>query len=212
MSYAALLLDLDGTLVDSEPCHFAAHRRFLADVGVAVSEAELAGNVGKGDAVFYRSLMARDGVVADAADWVRRKTNVLMDLYRREGLALRPGATALLRRAAADGVFAHVVTSAERQLAALSLEVTGLAARLPVRICHEDVVHHKPNPEPYLLAASRLGVPPNRCLVVEDSPSGVRSGKAAGCRVIGCVGIIPAEQLHAAGADQVVTTLDAVTW
>lgn len=212
MPYAALLLDLDGTLVDSEPRHFEAHRRFLAQVNVAVSEADLAGNVGKGDAVFYRALMARDGVVADAAAWVERKTELLMSMYRSEGLALRPGAQGLLQRAAKSGIFAHVVTSAERRLAALSLEVTGLAERLPARICHEDVVRHKPDPEPYLLAASRLGVPPSRCLVVEDSPSGVRSGKAAGCRVIGCAGIIPAERLHEAGADQVVTTLDAVVW
>lgn len=212
MSYAALLLDLDGTLVDSEPCHFEAHRRFLKQVDVAVSEVELAGNVGKGDAVFYRALMARDGVTGDPTAWVERKTEILMAMYRSGGLALRPGTTALLQRAARSGIFAHVVTSADRRLATLSLEVTGLADRLPARVCHEDVLRHKPDPAPYLLAASRLGVPPERCLVVEDSPSGVRSGKAAGCRVIACVGVIPAEQLHAAGADQVVTTLDAVLW
>jgi len=73
-------------------------------------------------------------------------------------------------------------------------------------------VQHKPNPEPYLLAASRLSVPPERCLVIEDSISGVKSGRAAGCHVIGFVGIITGEDLLAAGAHRTVTTLDQVRW
>lgn len=209
---AALLLDLDGTLVDSEPCHFEAHKRFLASVQMPVTQDDVVGNVGKGDLVFYRSLLERAGRTADVAAWVQAKTEVLIAMYRSGGLALRPGVTGMLARASASGVFAHVVTSAERQLAALSLEVTGLARRLPARVCYEDVVEHKPNPEPYLLAASRLSVPPAHCLVIEDSISGVKAGVAAGCTVIGFVGVIPGSALLAAGASRVVDTLDDVTW
>lgn len=212
MAHAALFLDLDGTLVDSEPRHFDAHERFLASVGIPVTHDDVVGNVGKGDRVFYRALMERAGVTGDPAQWVERKTALLMSMYRTEGLALRPGVVGLLERAAVAGLFCHVVTSAERCLAALSLEVTGLAARLPARVCYEDVVRHKPHPDPYLLAAERLSVPPGRCLVIEDSPSGVRAGKAAGCTVIGFAGIIPAQELRAAGADRIVTHLDEVRW
>ena len=210
MPYAALLLDLDGTLVDSEPCHFAAHFRFLSTVGIPVTQADVEGNVGKGDRVFYRSLMAQYGIVGDADAWVARKTDMLLDIYREQGLHLRPGVVGLLERAAARGLYGYVVTSAERRVAAMSLTVTGLAQRLSARVCHEDVTHHKPDPEPYLLAATRLSVPPARCLVIEDSPSGVRAGKAAGCTVIGFAGVISASELSAAGADQVVTHLDQV--
>jgi HAD superfamily hydrolase (TIGR01509 family) len=210
MSYAALLLDLDGTLVDSEPRHFVAHERFLATVGMPVTRAEVVGNVGKGDRAFYRSLCARQGVTVDVVDWVQRKTDVLMQLYRDEGLPLRPGVHDLLERAAQRGIFAHVVTSAERRLAALTLEVTGLAARLPARICHEDVTAHKPSPEPYLLACQRLGVPPARCLVVEDSLSGVRAGVAAGCTVVGFAGIVTGDELRAVGAHRIVDSLAEV--
>jgi len=209
---AALLLDLDGTLVDSEPRHFEAHKRFLASVQMPVTHDDVVGNVGKGDLVFYRTLMERVGRTADAAEWVRQKTELLMTMYRTEGLDLCPGVKGLLAHAFDTGVFAHIVTSAERYLAALSLQVTGLDQRLPARICHEDVVQHKPNPEPYLLAASRLSVPPERCLVIEDSISGVKSGRAAGCHVIGFVGIITGEDLLAAGAHRTVTTLDQVRW
>jgi HAD superfamily hydrolase (TIGR01509 family) len=210
MSYAALLLDLDGTLVDSEPRHFVAHERFLATVGMPVTRADVVGNVGKGDRAFYRSLCARQGVTVDVVDWVQRKTDVLMQIYRDEGLPLRPGVHDLLARAALRGIFAHVVTSAERRLAALTLEVTGLAARLPARICHEDVTAHKPNPEPYLLACQRLGVPPARCLVVEDSLSGVRAGVAAGCTVVGFAGIVSGDELLAVGAHRIVDSLAEV--
>jgi HAD superfamily hydrolase (TIGR01509 family) len=210
MPFAALLLDLDGTLVDSEPCHFAAHFRFLATVQVPVTQADVEGNVGKGDRVFYRALMGQHGISGDADAWVERKTDMLLDIYREQGLTLRPGVLGFLERAAGKGLFSHIVTSAERRVAAMSLNVTGLAQRLSARICHEDVVRHKPDPEPYLLAASRLSVPPARCLVIEDSPSGVRAGKAAGCTVIGFAGVIPSEQLLAAGADRVVTHLDHV--
>ena len=209
---AALLLDLDGTMVDSEPRHFEAHKRFLASVQMPVSQDDVVGNVGKGDLVFYRSLLERAGRTADVVAWVRQKTELLEAMYRTEGLDLRPGVLGLLAHAFDTGVFAHIVTSAERSLAALSLQVTGLAQRLPARICHEDVVHHKPNPEPYLLAAARLAVPPQRCLVIEDSISGVKAGVAAGCHVIGFVGIITANDLRAAGAHRTVMTLDEVRW
>lgn len=209
---AALLLDLDGTLVDSEPCHIAAHRRFLATMGLAVTEADIVGNVGKGDLVFYRTLLERAGRTADAEEWVRQKTALLTAMYKNEGLALRPGVSGLLARAREAGVFAYVVTNAERSVAALSLEVAGLAERLPARVCHEDVIHHKPNPEPYLLAAARLAVPPARCLVIEDSISGSRAGLAAGCRVIGFAGVVSAAALRAAGVSTVVDTLADVTW
>ncbi len=210
MSYAALLLDLDGTLVDSEPRHFVAHERFLASVGILVTFTDFVGHVGKGDRAFYRSLCARQGVTVDLDDWVQRKTNVLMQIYRDDGIPLRPGVHDLLGRAAQRGIFAQVVTSAERQLAAVTLEVTGLAARLPARICHEDVAAHKPNPEPYLLACQRLGVPPARCLVVEDSLSGVRAGVAAGCTVVGFPGIVSGVELRAVGAHRIVDSLAEV--
>ena len=210
MAYAALLLDLDGTLVDSEPCHFAAHYQFLPTVGVPVTQADVESNVGKGDRVFYRTLMARYGVVGDADAWVARKTDLLLAGYRERGLQLRPGVMGLLERAATRGLYGYVVTSAERRVAAMSLAVTGLAQRLAARVCHEDVIHQKPDPEPYLLAAERLSVPPARCLVIEDSPSGVLAGKAAGCTVIGFAGVISGDQLLAAGAERVITHLDQV--
>lgn len=204
---AAILLDLDGTLLDTEPCHFEAHRRFLSSKGISVTEADLVGNIGKGDRTFYRELMVRQGIQGDAVAWVEAKTDTLMGIYSDDGVQLRPGVARLLDDARSKGVFCAVVTSSERRLATRALQVSGLSPRLPMRICSEDVVRHKPNPDPYLLACARLGVPPQRCLVVEDSESGVRAGVAAGCTTIGFSGLIAADRLAGAGAHRVVADL-----
>jgi len=210
MTPAALLLDLDGTLVDSEPLHFRSHRTFLATQGIPATDEEFRGNIGKGDRQFYEQLITTHGVVGDAVQWTVQKTAVLMSTYRDEGLPRREGVTQMLDRAASRGIPCVVVTSSGRALCRLSLEVTGLAQRLPSRICHEDTQAHKPDPAPYLLAARRLGIPPERCLVVEDSVSGVRSGRAAGCSVVGYPGLVAAAALLAAGAERCVDSLAEV--
>ena len=211
---AALLLDLDGTLVDSEPRHVRAHQRFLASVGLEVTEADCLGNIGKGDRSFYRWLRERAGRTdGDPDAWVEAKTQVLIDLYRTEGLPVRPGVQDLLDRAWRDGIPCHVVTSAERCLMVASLAATGLAPRLPLRLCFEDVPHgrHKPHPFPYALAAARLGLPPERCWAVEDSVSGATSAVAAGCRTFVVPGLVPVAALRATGA-AVVPSLTEVRW
>ncbi len=208
MPWSALLLDLDGTLVESEPKHAAAHICFLATQGIALTEADCFRNIGQGDRSFYAELMKTHGRRDDPLTWVEAKTRTLIGMYHNEGLALRPGVEALLIRAAAAGTPCMVVTSAERALAQAALHVTGLAQRLPMVIAHEDVAKHKPDPFPYLLAARRLAVPIQRCLVIEDSPAGVRAGVASGATCVGVPGLVPASALRAAGAHHLVDRID----
>ena len=205
---AALLLDLDGTLLDTEPLHFEAHRRFLASVGIAPTPEELVGNIGKGDVTFYHELMRRHRTTGDAAAWVAAKTAVLMGIYGEQAVQAQPGAVELLDHAWRHGITCLVVTSSERALAAAALVSAGLDRRLPMRICREDTVRHKPHPEPYLLACVRLAMPSSRCLVVEDSPSGIAAGRTAGCPVVALAGHVPAADQRRAGAQRVVARLD----
>ena len=199
---------MDGTLLDTEPLHFEAHHRFLATVGITPTEAQMVGNIGKGDVSFYSGLMAAQGVQGDAVAWVAGKTRILIGICREQGVRLLPGGHELLDHAWREGITCVVVTSSERVLAEAALAAAGLDQRLAMRVCREDTVRHKPHPEPYLLAMSRLGLPAERCLVVEDSPSGIASGRTAGCRVAALAGHFDAAHLRQAGAQRVLTRLD----
>lgn len=205
---AAFLLDLDGTLLDTEPLHFQAHRRFLGSQGIEPTQDDLVGNIGKGDVEFYSELMRRHGKQGDPVAWVAGKTDTLIGIYREQGVRINPGGSELLARAFAEGIACVVVTSSERALARAALEAAGLAGRLQMRVCREDTVRHKPHPEPYLLACVRLGIPPQRCQAVEDSPSGVAAARTAGCPVVAMSGHVADELLLRAGAQRMIARLD----
>lgn len=206
-TFAAILLDFDGTTVDSEPLHCRAHQQFLRSQGIDISEAEIYGNVGKSDRLFYLDLMARHGKQGDVFQWMEGKTDLLLEIYRTEGLELRPGVKDLLDHAFEQGVTVCLVTSTERRVAQVGLEIVGLHQRIMNRVCYEDVERRKPAPDPYLLAARRLSIPPQRCLALEDSANGATSAATAGALTVGLVGLTSAKDLLAAGAKRCVHSL-----
>ncbi|GDY11816.1 hydrolase [Planctomycetota bacterium] len=207
---AALLVDLDGTLVDSEPLHFEAHRRHLAAHGIAITMDDLHGNIGKGDLNFYAELMRKRGITGDAAAWVAEKTDVLLGIYQNEGLALGRGGQALVDWVVSKALPRMVVTNSERRLCVAALRAAKVDRIFHSRVVHEDSSNHKPHPAPYLLAAERFGVPAADCLAIEDSEPGVRAAVAAGCRTVGVYGLVPAATLQAAGAHFLVDQIGEV--
>ncbi len=104
----------------------------------------------------------------------------MADLVRARGVQVMPGALELLAEVAAAGLPHALVTSAEPEIMAAALDSIGV--RFPVTVCAADVARGKPDPEPYLRAAARLGVAPGRSVALEDSPTGIRSAHAAGSR------------------------------
>jgi mannitol-1-/sugar-/sorbitol-6-phosphatase len=129
-----------------------------------------------------------------------------MEMEDVSGLTVLPGVRTLLASLPLDRW--AIVTSATHRLLIRRLEVAGLP--IPQRIISADMVERgKPDPEPYRRGAELLGLPPAECLVVEDAPSGVGAGIAAGCRVLGVLGTHSAEALKA--ATWIVPSLEAVT-
>jgi HAD superfamily hydrolase (TIGR01509 family) len=120
------------------------------------------------------------------ADWLMSE---MTDLVRREGVPLRPGAAGLIAAVRAAGLPHALVTSSERDFMDTVLASTGLA--FDVTVCAADVTRTKPDPEPYLLAAKLLGVEPESCVVLEDSPNGIAAAEAAGCQVIAVPSLLP---------------------
>lgn len=171
---AGLLLDLDGTLVDSEPIHRAAYHGFFADRGWPVED--LSVFVGRRAEDVFATTPGpwSDGDPHELADGVRAFTPA--DAVP-EPVA---GARALVEAAARAGVRVAIVTSADPDWVEVAMTVLGVRAHVQVVVTSHDVADGKPHPAGFALACDRLAVSPADCVALEDSPAGVRAAVAAG--------------------------------
>ena len=180
---------MDGLLVDSEPLWFVVEREVAERLGAPWGEADQEALIGGSLERTVSWLLAKAAAGRDwrpghgrARDVARWLVEGMARLVLARGLPLQPGAARLLAALDAAGVPCALVTASSRAIMDAVLKVTGLS--FGVTVCGEDVQRPKPDPEPYLLAAARLGVPPAGCVVLEDSPTGIEAARAAGCAVI----------------------------
>jgi sugar-phosphatase len=188
----AALIDLDGVLVDSEA---AATRTWEWWASLR----------GLDPAPFVRShgRPSRETIAEFAPELDAEIEAAVVEEHETRdtaGVVALPGAAEMLRAARPIAV----VTSGGRRLAEARLQAAGLP-RPEVLVTADSVARGKPDPEPYLLAAKRLGVPPACCTVFEDAPAGVRAGRAAGMRVVALTTTVAARELD--GADRIVANL-----
>ncbi len=182
---AAVLFDLDGTLVDSERESAEAMARvLLRDAGVAVAQEERDFVIGHSWNEIYRHLRAGHPELSwTMAELISRASVERVQVLREMGLRIMPGALETVRRLG-DRYPKALVTGSSREEARQALEFLGLLDSFSVIFASEDVSQGKPSPEGYLAAARALGVEPARCVVIEDSAAGVAAGIAAGMMVI----------------------------
>ncbi|MGW0658880.1 HAD family hydrolase [Streptodolium elevatio] len=178
----AVLCDMDGTLVDTERSWFATEVSVMADLGFHLGPEHAERLLGSpmDPAVAY--LIGISGVDV-APEELERRINARMVEILRSGVDLRPGAKRLLAELDAAGVPLALVTASYRDIVDAVLPSLG-AHHFSVTVAGDEVERPKPNPDPYLVAAAALGADPAQCVVLEDSPTGVASGEAAGCVVI----------------------------
>lgn len=188
---AAVLWDMDGTLVDSEKLWTVALDELAAKLGGTLSARTRAALVGSNMDATMRAMFAEVGLppepaaMAEETAWLDRRTAELFA----GGLEWRPGARDALRAVRAAGLPAALVTSTERALTEIALDSIGREF-FDVTVCGDEVDgQNKPLPTPYRKAAALLGVDPADCVAVEDSPTGTASAVAAGCTVL----VVPAE-------------------
>jgi sugar-phosphatase len=181
----AVLFDMDGTLVDSSLCVERTWRLWAEKHQLDI-DALLAISHGRQNHETIRLIAPHLETPEEIASLVRAEDEC------REGIAAVAGARALLD--SLDPTKWAVVTSAWRTLAEMRLQCAGLPVP-EVLVTADDVPRSKPHPDGYLAAASRLGVAPSACVVVEDAPAGVESARAAGIPVIGITTTVPRERL-----------------
>lgn len=204
---------MDGLLVDTEPLWTVAETELAARLGGRWDEQVKAAVVGTRLDVAVPTMLRHFGL-EPTPQLVARTAALLLErmveLFAGP-VAVRPGATALLLAAARAGVPQALVSSSYRVLVDAAL---GHAPALgwpafAVTVAGDEVSRGKPDPEPYVHAARLLGVRPERCVVLEDSPSGVRSGHAAGCAVV-AVPSVPGVSFPAAPRRLVLDSLQGV--
>ncbi|HUB84031.1 MAG TPA: HAD family hydrolase [Bryobacteraceae bacterium] len=200
----AFLFDLDGTLIDSVYQHVLAWREALEHTGMELSVWRIHRRIGMSGGLFVNALMREVGGDISAVDSERLQT-IHTEAYQRLVSQVRPlpGARELLAVLASEKVPHAIATSGRLDTARLSLEMLGADPALPV-ITRDQVRYAKPDPDLFLAAAERLGVPIERCVVVGDSIWDLLAAQRA--RALG-VGVLSGgygqEELERAGAYRV---------
>ena len=202
----AVMFDMDGLLVDTEPLWFEVESAVMARLGGdwgAGDQEQLVGGSLERTLDYLLGKATRPRSRATVAGWM---VGGMVELLGTRPITALPGALRLLGEVAAAGVPHALVTSSERVI--MEAVLRQLKVSFPVTVCGEDVAATKPDPEPYLLAAARLGADPRWCAALEDSPNGVAAAEAAGCLTVAVPNLVP---IPAADGRVVVTSLTEVS-
>ncbi|MGH8063390.1 MAG: HAD family hydrolase [Pseudoxanthomonas sp.] len=207
MTPRAVIFDMDGLLIDSERVILECWRSVAAEQALPLGGELWLSMVGMHDAACTELLVRLLGPVK--AERLSIDCKNRYDLLVEQGLPLKDGAIELLQELSTRGVPLAIATSTRRERALIKLARCGIEHYFAAIATSSDVVHPKPAADIYLLAASRLGVPPKNCTALEDSEMGVRAAAAAGMAVIQVPDLVPASELTWSLA-QVVTSLHEV--
>jgi len=209
-STRAVLFDMDGVLIDSEPLICRAAIDGLAEFGVHAQPADFLPFVGAGEDRYIGGVAEAYGK-AYVLEMKHRVYARYLELVARDGRPF-PGVPELLGILHERTIPFAVASSADRVKVDANLQALGVPrAWFGAVLTGDDAVHKKPAPDLYLAAAARLGVPPAACCVVEDAVNGVEAAGAAGMRCAAVATSFPAERLRAAGAQIVRASLAELT-
>lgn len=209
----AVIWDMDGTMVDTAELHFRAWVEIGERLKQPFSRADFTATFGWRNPEILRHIYGDRFNEQEIADWGEQKEVLYRAAAQQQDVELLPGVRRLLEELHAAGFRQAVGSSAPRANLDLILRLTKVEAYFDAVISMEDTQRGKPDPQVFLLASGKLGVPPEKCLVIEDAPVGVKAARAGGmrCIAVNFAGHHGVDKLVAAGADRVVRTLEDVS-
>ena len=175
----AVLFDMDGVIVDSEPLWSEAERRLLARRNLAYSPSLKAAMMGRDAREAVSFLMEHYGLAESAGELISERNQLISELFKEHVEAI-PGALELVSSVSAAGIVTGLVSSSPKPLMELALEKLGATGLFALALSGDQVTRGKPSPDIYITAAEKLAVKPEHCLVIEDAPHGVTAAKSAG--------------------------------
>lgn len=181
MEPQALVFDFDGTLVDSMPMHFRCWQQALKPFALSFDHETFQNWGGVPTREIVRRLSRGQGVSVDVEEVIRAKES-LTRAHAHEVEPIEP--VLAIARTSRGSIPMAVATGGPRALVGPRLEALGIHDWFGAIVTADDVTNGKPDPEPFLLAATQLGVDPTRCRAYEDAPAGIASARAAGMEVI----------------------------
>ncbi len=200
----AIIFDMDGVIIDSEHLQVEAEKIVCENHHITIPDAEWSNFKGKKNIDIFRYIIEKfSSEKLDPQQLADEKGQIYLKIAP-ERLKLIPGAMEFIHKAKKYFQKLAVATSSGPLTQKLAFDIFDLHPHFSVLITGKDVVNGKPHPEPYLKAAEKLGLPPEVCMVIEDSDNGIRSAKAAGCVAVGVTTSFPRQKLLEVGADYVV--------
>ena len=203
---SAILFDMDGTLIDSEPLWLKAEIEVMAEVGCHWDEQDQINCLGGPAERTERYMQERSQNIKPYGYFINRLHEVMRARITNE-LDLIPNALSLLKECKDAGIKTALVTASSRDLMTIVLKRFPIGT-FDVVVSGDDVEKSKPDPAPYLLAAKQLSVDISKCLVLEDSLTGVQSGLSSGAKVIGIPHLV---QMNEHPNLRVISSLDEIT-
>jgi beta-phosphoglucomutase len=194
----AVLFDVDGVAVESELLHLQTFNDLLKPLGIQVKEEEWKQRfLGAGSSAIMKTLFKENGIANDPAPWVIRRRELYRNHIAQGHLQPVPGFLSFYQSVQDANLPTAFVSTGHPENLSATLEYLGLKGKHPI-IDGTQVSRVKPDPEAYLLGSKTLTVPPDRCLVFEDSPVGVSAAKTAGMVCVALTTTNPPEDLSKA--------------
>jgi beta-phosphoglucomutase family hydrolase len=183
MQICAVLFDLDGTLIDSEENYYLADKKVLEGYGIPFSIEDKERYIGTGNLSMMRDLKERFGIPETAENLAERKNRIYLEIAEKN-TRIYPEMKRFVEMLAGSGINIAIASGSSPLIIERLTRAVGLDRLFEVRVSAEEVPHGKPAPDVFLEAARRLGVAPERCVVIEDSRYGVEAAIRASIRCI----------------------------
>jgi len=180
----AIIFDMDGVVVDSEPLHIRAEKKSFVPYGIHLTDRDLQGYMGRSSRIFLQDMIKKYNLNTTIHEMYPEHKRHLLQLYREEITPI-PGVLSLMNILKKEGLDMALASSSDRDLIDVVVEKLHLSEFLKTSVSGEEVKRTKPSPDIFLETARRLHCAPHTCVVIEDSAAGIEAALSAGMASVG---------------------------